>query len=530
MKTNRLNPVKCLGFSLVELVWTITLVGLIGALLVLNVGPQTVAVGNLKLETDVRQLNQMVQLYKADGGVLTGVTRIQDVMSRLKNVRSEASIRGHTGPASGRQLDGRLEPVLKSGNAGTPRAIWNAAQQRFELVSTAQEGAFAFILDPTKANQAGQVETRREAVVRYDNRSGPTWVWGGNGNEVATGTYAPTEMTTGGRTQRFDPTAPNPGPSGGGGGGGGGPGGGGGGGGGESGGEGDPEEPPPPTVLPLPNPIASPGGGTYAHTAFPTQVVLSSNGAPSGSSTLRFQLDGGPWQTYTGAPITVSPGTTLTAQNVAVPGAPGVSDSGVITHAYYRLLAGLTGTVAPTFIDPQGGDNLVATIEPANGGQVVFRHGNTQLDLGNGDTLDAGVENVITFTAQPFSSVAPNTWFNVGDMTMLNGTTFNDSEATSVSLSLNFTLTDPIFTGNATIQLGLISTANSNDRIASADIVKLMNATTNFTMTFDGITYRLEVAWESTDPSGGLVQGTEFLIFEGGQASGRLRGRLVSDR
>jgi hypothetical protein len=113
---------------------------------------------------------------------------------------------------------------------------------------------------------------------------------------------------------------------------------------------------------------------------------------------------------------------------------------------------------------------------------------------------------------------------------MLNGTTFNDSEATSVSLSLNFTLTDPIFTGNATIQLGLISTANSNDRIASADIVKLMNATTNFTMTFDGITYRLEVAWESTDPSGGLVQGTEFLIFEGGQASGRLRGRLVSDR
>lgn len=245
---------------------------------------------------------------------------------------------------------------------------------------------------------------------------------------------------------------------------------------------------------------------------------------------LRYQVNGGAWQNYSGSSISLNPGDVISAQNVAIEGAPGVSDSGVTVNGYYRLLVGLTGSVSPAFMDPQGGANMVSTIEAGAGGQVIFRHGDTQLDLGNGQVLDAGVENVITFEAQPFSAVAPNNWFNVGDITMLNGNTFNDSEATAVSLSLNFTLTDPAFSGTANIQLGLISTPNSSDVLASADIVQLMNATTDFTMTFEGTTYRLEVAWESTDPAGGLVQGTEFLIFEGGQASGRLRARFVSDR
>jgi len=524
-------PSSRFGFSLVELVWTITLVGLVATLLVMNLGSQTLAVAEVKLEADVRQLNQMVQVYKADGGTLAGVTRLQDVMTKLKNFRTEASIKGHTGSASGRQLDARFEPVMKSGDVGKKRAVWNSAQQIFQLTTTGQEGAVSFVLDPGKANQGGQSEVRRETIVRYDTRTGPTWVWGGAGSEVATPTHSPTVLIAAGGTRVFDPTAPNPiTEPGGGGGGSGGPGDPGGGGDGGGGGTGDPGDPVPPPVVPLPSPNASPGGGTYAHTAFPSQVALSENGAPGGSSTLRYQINGGAWQDYAGTPLNLNPGDVIAAQNVAATGATGVSDSPVITHAYYRLLAGLTGTVSPSFLDPQGGDSMVSAIEPANGGQVVFRHGDTQLDLGNGDVLDAGVENVITFTAQPFSAVAPNNWFSVGDITMLNGNTFNDSEATAVSLSLNFALTDPAFVGTAVIQLGLISTPNSNDRIASADIVQLMNATTNFTMTFDDITYRLEVAWESTDPAAGLVQGTEFLIFEGGQASGRLRGRFVSDR
>lgn len=529
MKSNTLHFSNNRGFSLVELVWIIALVGLLSTVLVMNIGSQNEAVSDVKLESDVRQLNQMVKLYTADGGNLTGVTRLQDVMAKLKNFRTEASIKGHTGSASGRFLDARLEPVIVAGEAGKKRAVWNAAQQKFLVVETTQEGAASFKLDPTKANQSGQAETRREAVVRYDTRTGPTWVWGSVASQQATPTYAPTPTTTRGATQPFNPEAPNPNttPGGGGGSGGGGSGGGGGGGGG-----GDPEEEEPvtPPLVPLPSPIASPGGGTYPHTSFPSQVTLSSNGAPAGSSTLRYRINGGAWQDYTGSPFNVSPGDVVSAQNVAVSGAPGVSDSGVITHEYYRLLAGLTGSVTPSFNNAAGGDNMVSTIEPADGNQVVFRHGDTQLDLGNGQVLDAGVENVITFNAQPFSAIAPNNWFNVGDITMLNGNTFNDSEATSVTLSLNFTLTDPAFTGSASIELGLISTPNSSDRMASADIVQLMNARTDFTMTFDGITYRLEVGWESTDPAAGLVQGTEFLIFEGGQATGRLRGRFVSNR
>ena len=58
------------GFSLVELVLTIAILGVLTSVVVLRYGAQGTRVGELKLEADVRQLNQMVSLYKADGGSL----------------------------------------------------------------------------------------------------------------------------------------------------------------------------------------------------------------------------------------------------------------------------------------------------------------------------------------------------------------------------------------------------------------------------------------------------------------------------
>jgi hypothetical protein len=79
------------------------------------------------------------------------------------------------------------------------------------------------------------------------------------------------------------------------------------------------------------------------------------------------------------------------------------------------------------------------------------------------------------------------------------------------------------------INLGLISTENTSDRLASADIVQLLNPSTDFTVTIDGVTYRLELSWATLDPGAGVVQGNQFLIYEGSTAQAQLRARFKSN-
>ncbi|MDB6007154.1 MAG: hypothetical protein JWR15_4141, partial [Prosthecobacter sp.] len=79
------------------------------------------------------------------------------------------------------------------------------------------------------------------------------------------------------------------------------------------------------------------------------------------------------------------------------------------------------------------------------------------------------------------------------------------------------------------IDLGLVSTNNTSDRLASADIVQLLNPTTDFTVTIDGVQYRLELEWVTKDPTSSVVQGNNLLVFEGADASVELRARFTSN-
>lgn len=204
------------------------------------------------------------------------------------------------------------------------------------------------------------------------------------------------------------------------------------------------------------------------------------------------------------------------------------SDSSTEQGRYYRLVENFTGTSTGTWGNAAGGSNLVVDVQNGTTSSS-FKHGNTKLDLGNGEYLDAGTENMLTFNRAPFESIQPNTWFKLGDMQMLNGTTFYDSEADSVTLSLNLSTTSPAQTGVVHMNLGLISTENTGDRLASADIVELRNPSTDFTLTIDGVVYRLELSWVTLDPGAGVVQGNQFLIYEGATARAELRARFKSN-
>ncbi len=513
---------RSFGFSLVELVLTITLLGVLVSVFVVNTGSQSVAVADPKLEADVRQLNQMVNLYKADGGSLSSLTQVGDVLAKLKNHRSESTLKSHTGAASGSLLDARVEPVLGSGQAGRMRAVWNSPRQMFELSAGTQEGAFAFDFNAARAADAGQTDKREDLAVKYNAATGPGWVWGSVAKESAIPYRAPSSTGGTGQTRMFDPNQPKPSESGEGGSGGtGGTGGSGG------GGDDGPDDPVPAVKLPAPNAI--PSGGSYAYASFPGTVTLSANGAPAGESVLQYRINGGAWQAHSGGAISISPEDRLQARNIPAPGVTAYTASNVTTHEYYRLVAGFSGSSSAQFKDAQGTDGLVAEISSPEAGVTVFTHGDPQTDLGNGEIFETGEANVLTFKSASFNSIQPNAWFTAGNISMLNGEIYDNSDASSVTLQLDFNLNAPAGqNGTAQIQLELVSTPNTSDRLTSADIVRLANPTTDFTQTIEGVTYRLELRWRSTNPSAGVVQGAEFLIFEGGTASGQLQARFVS--
>lgn len=513
------------GFSLLELIIMVSVLGVITAVTVSLVADDPGAARNAKLDSDVSTLNQMVALYVADGGNLGGLTTPQQVIDKMKKIRPQTDWKKHTGMASGRLVDVRLKARMTTRPDGdnNPRVVWNRTKQRFELSKASGTAASEFYLDETLAGTDPGTDTTRGKPLLAFNTAKQGWVWSPTATNTQpnylnprpfdpksdSGPFNPDEN----QSPSNDPPTPDPG---GGGGGGGGPG-------------GNDDNPSLPTLTKLPRPVITPAGGTFAFTAFPSSATISANGALAAVSKLMYRVNGGGWSEYTGATLNLTPAMTLQAMNVTTRPAE-YADSNVNTQTYYRLTSGFSGTGDGTWGNAIGGTNLVTNVQNNNpDGTSTFKHGNTKLDLGNGEYLDAGVENVLTFKPEAFDTIVPNEWFNFGELMMLNGTTFYNSEATGVTLSVNLKLTQPAIDLTTHIDLGFTSTENTSDRLASADMVTLKNPTTDVNITIDGVEYRLELSWETLDPGAGVVQGNNFLIFEGSTAQARLRARFTSN-
>lgn len=515
------------GFSVMELIVIIAMMGVLITVVTGLISRQHVALSDTKISSDVATLNQMIVIYTADGGSLSGLTSPQAVLDKLKRTLPQSEWAKHTGSASGRLLDIRLKARVTSvpEASGQARAKWNTQKQRFELTTSTGMAVTEFYLDESLGTKDYGSENRAaQRAVTYNSAVGKNqgWVWG---NAPSSGFSYNTPGSTGGAgvSSPFDPaqalpvTPPDTGGGGGGDGGGGGGGDtGGGGGGGET-----------PTATQLPRPSITPTGGTFNYASFPGYVLLTPNGAPTQGSRLEYRINNGSWTPYVGSPITVGSSDKLDARNFATDTALYKTSSNA-SATYYRLTSGFSGTGTSTWGNATGGTNLVTNVQNGTDSST-FEHGNTKLDLGNGQYLDAGVENVLTFTPGNFETILPNTWFDLGGLVMFNGTTFYNSEADGVTLSVNLNLTEPAQTAVVHINLGLISTDNTSDRLSSADIVELRNPTTDLKVTVDGVEYRLELSWVTLDPGAGVVQGNQFLVFEGASASAVLRGRFVSN-
>ena len=186
-----------------------------------------------------------------------------------------------------------------------------------------------------------------------------------------------------------------------------------------------------------------------------------------------------------------------------------------------------TGQITGSWIQPMGSPSLVSSV--TNADSATFSHGEVKLDLGNGEFLEAGTANRMIFTPASFDQKPEWTWFPIGVLQSLNGTTFYDSEASQITLHLEVNLASPI-TKKIEIDLLLLltSTENSSDQSSSADIVAFKEP---FRPTFivGNERYVMEFSWSLINPTSGFTTGSSLAAYEGAEALAELRVRIFKD-
>lgn len=119
--------------------------------------------------------------------------------------------------------------------------------------------------------------------------------------------------------------------------------------------------------------------------------------------------------------------------------------------------------------------------------------------------------------------------FSLGILTFFNGTILGGTGADAVDLKVTIMLTMPSgVTKEFTQTLTLVNTPNTNDPIASADLVLLPTSIPEITFTVNNIEHILKFeGFGSITGAGGATTIDRFFVLEGGTASAELLGRIV---
>ena len=278
------------GFSHAEIVVAIAVFGVIAAAGIAVLPRYDKAVSGVKLEQDVATLNRAVVSYLTNGGSLGSVSDLEDVVSKLKT-RAASSQADQVVGLKGSFIDRRTQAVMQTAieaSSTEPRAIWNAAVQRFQ-VTTSGIGAKEFVLNETASAAAEEVRDMNLKHASEDN-----WVW--DYEDVAfPGRPSYTELPV----AMVVPTPPTSTGS---------------------------------AASPLQEPVFSISGGTYPLIDYDLSLTIS-NPNPAGVSQIVVSVDGGAFEIYSSSALNVSPGSTIAAYAITID--PDYwSDSATVTNTY----------------------------------------------------------------------------------------------------------------------------------------------------------------------------------------------------
>jgi PEP-CTERM motif len=180
----------------------------------------------------------------------------------------------------------------------------------------------------------------------------------------------------------------------------------------------------------------------------------------------------------------------------------------------------IVGTSSGIFVNP----------DPTGGSIVVTGVGTSTFTWGAGDPPPP---NSMSFVGSSFSTTT-ETPFKIGTLTYFNGTTDLGSTPNSVNLSVGLHFTaPPAGTQSSAFTLGLVSTTNTSDPIASADYVYFPSGFSSTIFSINGTNYTLMLTgFENVHGSAGFLgsnNNTEFHVEEGGTASADLYGEVTAN-
>lgn len=485
------------AISLVEILLVLGAMAIVSTVSVIAVSNVNRNAQHRKLDADVRTMNSAISLYLANGGSLESVSDPEAVLAKLKTTRSKAGKELHAGAPSGRLVDPRVAAVEVPESSWKLRARFLPDALRFEAVSSGP--GVEFLLDESLAETAATIEDRSREAVNYASNS--TWVWDHGATLNPSAPQGPSRFPTDPNVSDTSPITkdqepepepePDPGPP------------------------SPPPPPPPPTPPRLPTPIFDRAAGAHPESQFPLAVSITNLPSPSQADPI-YQLGSGPWTPYT-SPVEVPMNTQLRAQFLTKD-LSSFRDSSQRSAYYYPVPESLGGTVEGDFHSPAGGPNLTYRITE-NGDR--FSHGDPVFIL-DGEPINSGDPNVLSFSSLPFSDIAPGQKFKLGDFYYHNGSTYYDSHATGVKLRITISLPERGQTLSFDLNLDLVNTENDpDDANASADYVKITNLTQNIPLQINGVNYRIQLEFGATD-SFGFSSQSQFHVYEGATGQGEL--------
>lgn len=471
MKTASHSSKKALTF--VEIIITVATIGVLASLAYVALSRLQEPAKEVKLESNVSSLNRAVAAYLSNGGNLSDATTPESVLEALKSVASNGKrVAGYCGAF----VDSRLEAMPLTAEQETssqPRVAWDVTKRQFYITNTGSNAVAGFRLN---ANLEGESQEVRENPMALAQTS--KWVWDYADESLANQSLSEvdnTEVGEGGPVT--DPNAP----------------------------------------LALLPPAFSILGGTLPVEQFPILLELLNPNSETGGTVL-FAVNGGGWQAYTGAPISVQPNDEIAAY--IAPSGPGFLSSSVISQKYFSTNLAFSGNANANFVNPEGGENMVVkTDEPG-----LFEWGAPVTE----DGFDSG--SWLSFKGTSFSNVQADQMFKLGTLDYFNSTIWLSTQAWKVSMDLSLNLASPAISTTFTFDLELINTLNSLENTAdqNADYVKLSNPSAEFTTKLNGQQYVLELVFGYLGDKG-FATLDQFHVHEGSSATADLWGRFVLD-
>lgn len=453
------------GFSVLEVLASVVVIGIAATVAIKMTSSTKLNVQAIKLNSDVQKLNEVVGVYLASGGTITGSTP-QSVIDQLKTVTTATHTAENVGVMTGRGVDTRLVALMQTGSEASstnPRALWDSTNKKFYVSTTAgTAGVSNFTLNDTLAASAVTYDANR-AQSKFTYNSAAGWVW-------APGTYSPapflsaTSQTVLDQENKYDPLLAGSGSG--------------------SGASG--------SLPALPAPIITPSSAAFWPTMFPDEIYINNNGAPLGTSITKYKVNNGSWIIYNG-PFTVSPGSTVTAESFST-NTSLYNNSPPVVERFFTLATNFSGNVNAYWSNQTNfNSNSAVSGSPGNaGGPAVF------------------VFNQFgSFSNEPasFETVSANSLFQLGHLVFhngnitgayLNGEYVPVTGSTLLTLHLDISLTQPSgFSGSADVNLVIETTADG-----SAAKLVLTDPTTNFSFLYGGVIYTLHCQFDNPDPQG----------------------------